>query len=103
MGVFSELRAFTGQHRRLHIARTHAIDANVVLAMVDGHGPRQVKYAPFSRTIGSRARTSLQGPPGAGIDNAPSAVADHVVDHFAREEINTLQGHIDSLVPLLLC
>src|SRR5260370_24685163 len=100
--ILTELRTFTQKHRRLNIARTYAIHTNVVLAMVDGHCSREIERAAFGRAIRSGARAPLQRPSGAGVDDASSAVLDHVRDHFVREKIDALQGHVDGADPFFL-
>src|SRR5215469_9915991 len=56
----SELSAFAAQHRRIDITGTDTVDADVVLAVVDRHGARQIDYGSLSRTVRSRLRPTLE-------------------------------------------
>src|SRR4029077_14719646 len=68
-GFLAELFAFTLQHGSIDVAGADAIHADVVFAVVDGHGSGQVEIARLGRTIGSGLRASFQGPSGAGVDD----------------------------------
>ena len=60
--VVAELSAFAAQHGRVDVARADAVDANIVLAVIDGHGAGQIHRAAFRCAVGSGSRASLQRP-----------------------------------------
>ena len=100
--VLAELRAFARQHRSIDIPGTNTVHANVVFAVINGHGARQVDGPTFRGAIGRRARTSLERPSRADVDDAASAAANHVRHDFARQQIDSLQRHVESEVPFVL-
>src|ERR1022692_1138375 len=100
--VLAKLSAFAEQHGSFHVSRAHTVHADVVLAMVDGHGTRQIDGATFGSAVGRGPRPSLDRPSRTDVDDAASAVAHHVGHDFAREQIDSLERHIEGEVPFVL-
>ena len=68
----------------------------MAIARVRLHGPA------FGRAVRCGPRPSLERPSRTNIHNAAAAVANHVRHNFARQQINSLERHIERKVPFVL-
>ena len=99
--VIPQLNALALEHGGVHVTGTDAVHPDVIFPVVNRHGSCQVKHAGFGCAIGGSPRPALQGPSRAGINDAASAAADHVRNHFPREPIDAFQSYIQDQVPFV--
>src|SRR6266851_9835115 len=99
--VITQLNALALEHGSVHVTGADAVHPDVILPVVNRHRSCQVKHAGFGCAIGGSPRPALQRPSRAGVNDAASTAADHVRNHFPREQIDAFQSYIQDQVPFV--
>src|SRR3984957_17157476 len=100
--VLAQLGALAEQHGSFNVSGAHAVHADIVLAVVACHRPRQVHTPSLGGAIRRGPRASLKRPSGTDVHDAASSVADHGGANLTRQEMDGLKGEIKGEIPFVL-
>src|SRR5439155_4230911 len=85
----AKLQSFVLEHIRISIARTDAVYANVLRAMVDGHRLREENDGSLRGAIRGGTRPTSQSPTGSHINDGTASVLGHQRNHQAGDRKST--------------